>query len=41
MKVDVHTIKENHMGGEINTVERGKFARVSVELDLEKNLFLR
>lgn len=26
------------MGGEINTTERGKFARVSVELDLEKKL---
>lgn len=41
MKVDVHTIKENHRGGELNTTERGRFARISVEINLEKKLILR
>lgn len=36
MKVDVHTIKENYSGGKMNTTKRGRFARISVKLNLQK-----
>lgn len=36
LKVDVHTIRENKNGGELNTTEIGRFARISVELNLNK-----
>lgn len=41
LKVDGHTIKENRNGGEMNTTERGRFARISVEVNLEKKLVPR
>lgn len=41
LKVDVHTIKENQVGGEMNSTARGRFARISVELNLEKKLVPR
>lgn len=36
LKVDMHTVKENHNGGEMYTTERGRFARISVEINLNK-----
>lgn len=38
LKVDRHTIKENQIGGELNTTERGRFTRISLELNLNKKL---
>lgn len=39
--MDVHTIKENKKGGELNSIVSGRFARISVELNLEKKLIPR
>lgn len=41
LKVDVHTIREDQHGGEFNTTERMRFARISVELNLNKILIPR
>lgn len=41
LKVNVHTIKEDQNGGELNTTERGRFARICVELNLDKKLIPR
>lgn len=41
LKVDVHIIKENQIEGEMNSTERGRFARISVEVNLEKKLVPR
>lgn len=41
LKVDVHTIRENQNGGDINITERGRFARISVKLNLDKKLIPR
>lgn len=41
LKIDVHTIKENHNGGELNITKRGRFGRISVEINLEKKLVPR
>lgn len=41
LKVDLHTIRENHHGGEMFITEKGKFARISVELNLNKKLVPR
>lgn len=38
LKVDVHTIKEDQNEGELNTTERGRFVRISVEINLDKKL---
>lgn len=38
LKVDVHTIKEDQIGGELYTIEMGRFARISVEINLDKKL---
>lgn len=38
LKVDIHTIRDNSHGGELFTTERGRFARISVELNLSKTL---
>lgn len=38
LKVHIHTIKENQNGGEMNTTEKGRFARISVQINLEKKL---
>lgn len=34
----MHTIKENKLGGELNSTERGRFARIRVEVNLGKKL---
>lgn len=41
LKVDVHTIRENKNGGELYTTERGRFTRISLELNLDKMLIPR
>lgn len=41
LKVNAHTIKKDNSGGELNTIERGRFARISVEINLEKKLIPR
>lgn len=38
LKVDVRTIKEDQNGGELNTTERGRFAIISMELNLKKKV---
>lgn len=41
LKLDAHTIKKDQGGREINKTERGRFTRISVELNLEKKLIPR
>lgn len=41
LKVDIHTIKENQNGGELNTTKKGRFSRISVELNLDKKFVSR
>lgn len=40
-KVDIHTIKDSNHGRGMFTTERGRFARISVELNLNKKLVSR
>lgn len=36
LKVDVHTIKDNKMDAELNSIKSGRFARINVKISLEK-----
>lgn len=41
LKVDVHTVREDQNGEGVNTTERERFARISVELNMDKTLIPR